>query len=88
MKEDILQIHEENVRQINEKIEKMHVTINQKVDQNNEERKLEIAETNEKLEKTNETVIPVSYTHLDVYKRQGYMYVCMYVLDKKTIFHN
>ena len=36
MKEDILQIHEENLRQINEKIENLHVTINQKVDQNNE----------------------------------------------------
>ena len=78
------------------------------MDQNNEERKLEIAETNEKLVRTNKTVIQVreelqnkindiqnesktvieeiqqetvgkyekikqeavSYTHLDVYKRQ------------------
>ena len=35
------------------------MTINQKVDKNNEERKQEIAETNEKLEKTNETVVQV-----------------------------
>ena len=59
MKEEIRQINEENVRQINERMENIHVTINQKVDQNNEERKLEIAETNERLEKTNETVIQV-----------------------------
>ena len=59
MKEEILQINEENLRQINERIENIHVTINQKVDKNNEERKQEIAETNEKLEKTNETVMQV-----------------------------
>ena len=51
MKEEIRQINEENLRRINERIENVHVTINQKVDKNNEERKQEIAERNEKLEK-------------------------------------
>ena len=52
------------------------------MDKIDEERKQEIADTNERLRKANETITqnkamintridPVSYTHLDVYKRQG-----------------
>ena len=84
MKNEFRQINEENLKQINERIENVNEAITQKIDECNEERKREIAWTNEKVEGTKETigqdridfdtkigqVKAVSYTHLDVYKRQ------------------
>ena len=30
-------------------------------------------------------IVPVSYTHLDVYKRQVYVYLLMLGLDRKSV---
>ena len=59
MKEEFQQINEENLKQINERIENVNEAISQKIDECNEERKQEIAETNEKLERTKETIVQV-----------------------------
>ena len=48
------------------------------------ERSLQVFAVKKKEERTTERITPVSYTHLDVYKRQS-LHVCIYISVKLYI---